>query len=460
MNMTKKHINKLPLNKLPVDDKIIGLSLIFTNQFVKDAIEQFFRSSNYSLVTHDVSYVRYKPGTSCIVTYKVVLLNSITHETFTSYFYAKGYSLENYELAKDKALGLHLAENKQDVVSLCFDSTKIIFYPFYADSEINGLDSILDSRKLRRVIYDYDLHFKNNEYRVSHKNMKFEILRYKPEKRALLKVETVCTHLESGNKEKICYYIKCDTSKKGRAVFELLDNISKNISNIVTPIHYDADKQFLIYKDAQAEDVSSIIDCNKFQSVNRMAASLITEIHNLSIDSEIFEQVVNIENNALTTIRSLKSILPDSHSMLEDIEKEIKAASISVSESKKVLIHGDFSYEQLLFDGKRIKILDFDRYSFGNIYEDIGNYIAHLLYKEVFALEFDAKKYIIEFIDSYSKEATIEIDRIQLKNWVGRSLLSLSIKPFRIYEHNWNEKTNKILKVVLDVLKDKSTYGI
>ncbi len=460
MNMTKNNIKDNSVSKLPVDDKISGLNILFTNQFVQDALEQFFRSSNYSLVSYQISYVRYKPDTSCIVTYKVVLQHKISNENSTSYFYAKAYTIENYDLAKNKSLGLHLSVRKQDSVSICFDSAKIIFYPFYGDSEIKSLDSILDSRKLRRILYRHDSLLNNNEYRISHKNMKYEILRYKPEKRILLKVTTLRTHIKSGTKEVINYFIKCDVSRKGKSIFELLNTISNDIPNVIVPICYDIEKQFMIYKDAQADDVCSIIESEKFHKINMMAASLISNIHKLSINRDTLKAVNNSEYNLSATIESLKSILPENKKLIDEVEKEFTTISVNKKANNEVLIHGDFSYEQLLFQGNKMKILDFDRFTFGDFHVDIGNYIAHLLYKEIFAIEFDAKLFIIEFIDSYSNNTVFKINHTKLNYCVGFSLLSLSIKPFRLFENKWEKKIQKILKVVLDVLKNKTTYGI
>ncbi len=457
MDITKKHTSVDSKEKRPVDSELIGVSYIFADDFIQSSLRDLCEKANISFVSYEILYIRYKQSTSCVVTYKVDTVDKINGSKTENYYYAKAYSVDNYEPAKEKALGLHCKEKQADKNVIYFDKERIIFYPFSEDTELQSLDSLLDARKIRRVIYENDPYFQKDTYRISHKKMIYSIVRYKPEKRALIKLETECTQLETGNKETIRYYIKSDTSKRGEDVSRLLSTIALKIPEVIAPIYFDNQKQFMIFKEIKADDVSSLIETPHFSKINKMTALLLSDIHSSKVDIGSFK---DIKDDYKSTAYALLEILPNAKNIVEDILSEIDTHLEKQINSQQVLLHGDVSYEQILYSEENICLLDFDRFSFGDPTEDIGNYIAHLVYKEIHSSKFDSSKYIAEFVSAYCQKSNDTINRNILTSWLAISLLQLSVKPFRLYENNWDEKILKTLKVVLDVFKDRTTYGI
>ena len=460
MNTTKHNTELFMKNFLLTDPKVIGISLLFSNEFVQDALKSYYKNSNCNIKSFSISYVRFKPLTSCVVTYKVELFDKKKNINSTMYFYTKAYTPPTYQLAKEKLIETHLNKNKNYSESICFDKEQIILYPYYADTKIRSLYSLLDVRKLRRVIYKYDPIFVNKSIRISHKKMSFEVIRYKPEKRAVLKISTTCSNNKLDKDYELSYYIKCYTHTRGKMLFDLVNQLAMTIPNIVKPLYYDIEKQYMIFKSINSEDVSCLINSSQFDKVNKLAASMIFKIHNTSLDKTLFPELAFSDDNFKATAFSIINILPDSKEIITKIISDLETNTTKHSTIHPVLLHGDYSYEQLLYKEGKLSVLDFDRASVGEYSIDIGNYIAHLLYKDILELDFDAKTFIKEFLDEYEKNSNFEVDNNKLNYWTAVALLQLAVKPFRLFENNWNIKIHKILKVVLDVIENKSIFSI
>ncbi len=111
------------------------------------------------------------------------------------------------------------------------------------------------------------------------------------------------------------------------------------------------------------------------------------------------------------------------------------------------LTHGDFYDEQVLVDGERVSILDLDRATLRDPAWDIGNFAAHLeraaLLGPLSRDRAEALKARL-FVGYRSAAALPDPGRIRLYTAIG--LLKLAPEPFRRREPDWPGRTRRILE--------------
>ena len=124
------------------------------------------------------------------------------------------------------------------------------------------------------------------------------------------------------------------------------------------------------------------------------------------------------------------------------------------------LIHGDFHAGQVLVGADRVGILDLDRSSAGDPVSDVGNFVAHLEYAAIEGgLPATARDIAADdFLTGY-EEATRASVRDRIRPHVAAGLLRLAPRPFRTRAPEWADRMSAILDRVEVQIQDRQGVG-
>ena len=114
-------------------------------------------------------------------------------------------------------------------------------------------------------------------------------------------------------------------------------------------------------------------------------------------------------------------------------------------------IHGDFSADQVLVDGGTPTLIDFDRATVGLPVEDLGRFVANLWAAEVGGVlsAAQAAERGQAFLDGYADAAAVGVDGPELAGLgvaTAAALLQLAQEPFRRRDPAWDEQTQALVE--------------
>jgi Phosphotransferase enzyme family len=145
------------------------------------------------------------------------------------------------------------------------------------------------------------------------------------------------------------------------------------------------------------------------------------------------------------SVSLLQSDVPALSEWLRDIVSRL-AAPREPAAQESVFSHGDFTPSQLLFDGPRLGILDFDKLCQAEPAYDLGRFLAYLRFKLAKYSASDADVLAARFVDAYARASgrPVAAERIRLFE-----ITSLA----RMAARSWLQLKPARLNLALDVLE-------
>jgi len=454
----KKRLNiNSPRSEIPLDENLPGLSAMIDGDIIKAALSGNFKKAGLSIKSSRISYIRYKPRTNCIVVYRIKFDGGTTFKLAEIPVYVKLFTGRDYKTAEEKTR-LHRWVNPDGIGTYrLFPEHQAILYFFPNDPVIDGLRVIEHPKKIQRILYQHHEEFPEDKWRISNKQLRISIMRYKPERRAVLLFRTKAYSHDHSRKEKIRVYARIYADNRGSGIFELQNRLyllSKdgNCLRISEPIAYLADRRILFMKELKGEPLLDCIKEGRSEPVKYTSAAL-AFLH--AQDLPDLEQVVpdSLLESALASHQMISEIAPDFSDETSWIHDRLTGTIKDLSKSDVGFVHGDFYHGQVIVSDNEAGIIDFDRSYAGDPKADLGNFIANLKLLHLKGVLAHGEEAADIFLSEYENASGRKLERDSIKFWTAFSLFQLAVNPFREYEESWRQRTGQILKECRSLLK-------
>ena len=199
----KKQLNKSNLKlDIPSDKNLPGLPAIFDAGMIKTLLTDHFKKIGVSISSCEVSYIRYKPRTNCIIVYWIKFDGKLAFGVRELPVYIKLYTKEDFLIAEEKNRIHRWADFYGIGTYKLLSEHNAILYLFPNDPVIDGLRIIENPKKIQRILYLHYQKYPEKEWRISDRQFRFTIMRYKPERRAVIRFRSKAYKDAIGYKEK------------------------------------------------------------------------------------------------------------------------------------------------------------------------------------------------------------------------------------------------------------------
>lgn len=437
------------------DDGLAGLAVMLGHDTAADKISAALARQSLKLITSEIRYVRYKPATSCIIGYLLKYIRTETGEEIRSYAYVKCYDKNNHANAAAK---LERPVDTERMCSVVLKSIDSILYPVWADKELEGIELAFTPRKLARPLREGLAEFPDQQWRLSDKKLKAEIVRYKPERRAVVRLNTRVKNKETGEKIPLTVYARCYADDRSTKIGPLMTTLSKRGRELEAPvvvplpISYLPEKKTLLVRSVAGKQLANCLDASDAVDLMNKTGAALRWLH--SVEYENLDRVSSYE--ALcelgATAESLKRIMPSEIDSIEEIKTAIIKKLAHVTASQTGLMHGDFYSDQVLIGSvdQPIALIDFDRAGYGNQIIDLANFCADLRLQRVWHSLGNSEQLEQAFVTGYyaSEQETTLPDKFE--TLVAAQMLKQVVAPFRSWDSNWQEK----IRVGLDACRE------
>lgn len=414
---------KADLRIIAQDRPLPGLALLLDNTALLASLRQLPALQDAQSVT--VAYLRYKPGTSCAASL-VVTPGSGRQKTY----FAKALTVERFTRA--------LQHPKRQALIASGDAQALHEHAILLQSPLH--DRTL--RCLQQLKDDEARHFLFRQLLPDFptpERIEWRLLRYKPERRSVILLSC---------QDKPLAVLRCASEKEyarmlqGTTVGTALGHVA--LTGTVAGQRMLAtrwiDGESLGPEQGNGLNIRSLKD----------AGSTLAHLHNTNTPFPLPHKRSTSDNiQALWRVQNiLAAIAPHSAGRFHALAIPV-AQSLLACQSSPVLIHGDFSADQLVkpADGGPLRIIDWDRCDYGSPLVDLASFQARLDMQVIQKViqRTTANIAMSAFLRSYSASRPAPVDKRALRGYSAWALLCLATEPFRNRAINWPAQITALL---------------
>ncbi len=451
MTTIKKAVLECNLSNVSADDKLPGLSLLFDFPQVKRALESNLKDLSKEIAECKGVYVRYKPATNCIVSYTVECRHGNNWDTSKLMFYGKCFTPEDFAVAIEKVNTHRWDECSFLKPVILLPEVNVIFYVFPNDCEMKGLPTVTDARKISRILHDIDDFLPRSCWRISDKRLKIEVIRYKPEKRAVVKITSRAVNRKDHTKRSFSVYLRTYSDDRGKSIYYTMKDLHRTIEahlevKVPRALTYVSEKRFLLTEGLGGTPFIELMRApDRLNSIIKAAGALavLHQIKGVKISARSSKDLMT---DAGATGETVNQIVPELADNIRSILNKLQSLNSSAGEDKACFVHGDFHCGQMLIQDSVTAVLDFDRSFFGEPLVDVGNFCAHLYILGRQDRWDNTQEMVDSFVKNYESAIHKKLDRERLKLWIGFGLLLFSVYPFRSMEPDWKSSVTATVR--------------
>jgi tRNA A-37 threonylcarbamoyl transferase component Bud32 len=457
MILESNTFDKIPHN--PIEDQsLAGLPQLWESDKAITIFQKVFSDLSVTLNNVNPFYIRYKPETSCIIAYIAEFNKDNESSSFEIPFYAKVFTKSDFVIALDKAESHRWIKPDFFPAFISIPELDTILYFFPNDCLIDGLRILSGGKKIQRELYEYYTQYTVDDWSISDKRLRTTLVRYKPERRAVIKCKTKAVNLKSGIKERIKFYMRIYADSYGEKVFSIHNELYKktrdnSILDIPKPMKYNRERNIFFMEKSPGSVLSNLIKKQSYDTKYvEQTAHALSELHQINLPTLESQNPDSLLNDVISTTAYLTRILPDLKTEIDDINQQFEKQKDNFTTNERGFVHGDCHPGQFLIDKNKVSVIDFDRSFTGDGLIDNGNFIAALRYTDIIKEININEKIQKVFIKKYEEFSKRKINSNLLSFWISYGLFKMAVKPFRDLTDNWPEKSSRIIRECLKLL--------
>jgi hypothetical protein len=414
------------------DRQLPGLATLLGD----DAMLSLLRDHGHAVQSVTSTYLRYKPHTNCLVAY------TLQHQGQQSCFYGKAYPLERAEkLTKYRRLGGRATGDSSPF--LVVDKLGLAIAPFPLDRELRSVGQLINPATRPRVCRKL-LALEPDEAVAG--NIDLTTLNYKPERRYVGGVRL------GAQGWVLKAYTQDDYDTARRNSRDVQSGVVLQVAPLVGRSHR---YQMLAFPwvDGQPLDLLMQGDVPTVHRTLQQVGMALAELHQQRLKRL---QTVSCAAEALDVMELVSDLCylqPGLASRLKPLSRTIADGLVQLPQ-QWCSTHGDFKPDQVLVEGDRITLLDFDRAARAHPVRDLGSFLAQLDDQHIRGDLDDHRRRAAAagLLNGYASHSeTPAPDALRL--YTALSLFKLLPEPFRYRASDWPQRMEKLLYRIEGVLQ-------
>lgn len=410
------------------DPAIPGLATLLDSEAFAATLRSAVPAVEIGAVTP--TYVRYKPGTNCLVAYRLNL------PTGPALVYARAYSAA----LRDKlahADRLRERPGSLGIGGIALAPQAIAIYCWPYDRELPALTQLERSSRRNRLFAEIC------PSRPDLGESQLVTLRYRPERRYVGRLQGT-----PGNDALLKLYCVGDyaQARAASAAFRATGSL-----RLATPLGYDDETRAIMFPwlpgIALAERLWGKANApDALRTTGAALAALHHQTAGVPRRSNAPLAALAASASALTTL------CPELSARIRRLYTKLEAMLREQSVVPRP-IHGDFYADQVLLDDDRATLLDLDNAHWGDPAADLGTFMAHLRRAAVLGKGtlYEATTLGEAIYEGYAAYAPPP-DLARVRGYTAIGLLQLAPEPFRYRARNWPAQVATLVAAAEDAL--------
>jgi len=257
-----------------------------------------------------------------------------------------------------------------------FEDLNLFIFFFPVDPVFPAFGTFLDPERALPVLAPHFAHLRPN---ASITALNCERVKYLPEISLIVRFET-----DVQDERPLAIYGKFQHSRRGQFTYDVMRALwdSQARANgdllVAEPLGYYPKYDLLLQSELPGHEIEGDRHSDIFMAQCEAAGRTLGHIHNSGIEIGT-PHTVDVEINRLVNrLEEFKMSGPRVYLMLRDLLKQISAKAERVPLEAPVPSHGDYKYNQFLYDGTNFGLIDVEYFVQAEPSFDLGKYCGHL----------------------------------------------------------------------------------
>lgn len=385
--------------------------------------------------------VSYNPGRKCLVIYELALRDTETGSMLQTVAHARLYrddrgeqlwSNEALSRLVERAEALHPQSPVSRAAYIPEMRTMIQLYP--VDVKLPGLVYAASSTRMQLLLREV-LPFSSGLYQCQP-----ELVRYKPERRAVLRYRF------SGTDAGVVYAkLRCDD--RGAEISQVTHALVE--AGVSTPVSlaYLPELRMMIHAEAPGRSLGARGDSSEIVGWMGPVAETLARLHRIQLPGLASYAPKKEARKAAQLVATL----------LSELTAEVAGLAASIDAYLDTLtapagtVHGAFTVAQLLVSDAGVMMLDLDDVGLGPPLSDVGHFLADLSVRRWASPE-AAEDMRATFLDAYG--VFDRYTRADVLLYEAASMLKRSVYPFKRLSPRWPEEIGRRVRLARQRLEE------
>ena len=407
-----------------------GLGLVLDPERVRDRLASLWPEAGVSAVR--AVYLRYKPRTSCIVSYRVATSGGELDVHATARARSDADKL-------DKVRAIARSDHASRLVVL--EDCAVVVSVFPEDARLPGLRWLASPEKRR--------HLRRSLLGGDASPGALTRLRYKPERRWV-----GC--LSGGSAPPVFLKVYAAEEFENGLLGSLVSS-GEPALRIPQRVGMKATRGVLAMEWIDGRPLDEALQVGEAgEEETRRAGEALAHLHRQPPPRHL--RARSLETEHLTsTANALGSLQPALADRAQNLARDL-AMRIAVQPRRERLVHGDFHSGQVLLTGGVPAMIDFDEAALGDPAGDLGSFLAHLECNEISGRLPQRRRSAVAaaLLEGYAGAASLPPEHV-LRLHAAAALFQRSPQFFRDRDPHWPERTHVALDRVESLLRGAST---
>ena len=443
---------------IPAGFEIPGMEVLTQPASMLEVINGLLPAGATPFEQCDLVNLRFKNPTSCLITYRLTTAPGDSGGAAETYVYARGFGRPQFAAAVPQLATTRWVESDWGPsVSVVPDASAILYW-FPNDERLHGLRRITINKKLQRVLYDHLSDYPADQWRISDRSIRRQILRYKPERRIVMRCRFRAHRHADGLKHERFVYIGVYEEGRDQQLWRVLSELSEHATHsqywtVPTVLARVREHGMLISEELRGPSLRAALDMTEpdtdLNETIALVARALHELHGTRVSSVPSQGHVDTIRSLDDARDRLVRFIPDSEGAVTALAAELSRRVREMPTENSSFVHGDLHPGQVILGDERVGFIDFDRAHIGDPIEDIGNFCAQLWlnYSPGIAADITMK-----WIEEYRRVSTVPVTEYARNVWTAVALFESALRPVGRLEPHWRRTVTSILEQTEAVL--------
>jgi len=418
--------------------------------------EEYFESGEYRLESCEPEYVRYKPGVSCVVGYRLGLSEKGSGSEIIQRVHGRFVPSGDGEEEYRKARKTHTAAPHWGPSVAYLRDIEMVVSFFPNDRVLRGLRFVLEPDKLKRIAQRRLASLVTEPWWVRGRRTRIEMLSYKPERHCVVRYHLGMKNVETGENREIRVIGKILRREHGeyiyninRKVRDLCGGEIDTVPLVPEPVAFDPDLSFFFQEEiVGTHPFPGECPGGEWHSLLGHISRRLKAFHKLDLTGLRPYSNDETYKDLCLSVQNAVSVLPEKKEAMTAVLGSLEGEVSRLRDRPGSPTHGDFHLEQIVLRQGEPVILDLDSVKMADPIMDVANFSAHLL-----KLELDgslSRKEIDEaeraIISAYFEGEGFDQMRLPYMWHRKAALMRLALSCLKYLPSNWTEQFEFFLK--------------
>ncbi len=274
------------------------------------------------------------------------------------------------------------------------DELNLVVSGFPIDDAMPILSSAIDHQQMQRVLH-------NLLPASLGKLDKIDVIHYKPHHSCVIRYQMIPqVGIQNGNKKRDVIYGKASHHRGGAQRIEAIVQLRERLQNDWTNIHFNLPRPlghiselrltllgpvpgkprriFRLLRKRLGDKRNGKPEALTLEEAIEACAKIGAALHTSGIEMGDGRYLADDLNNLQTAITAIRTHSPEFGKQLQNWLEQLKDVAYDTEPFLHCFSHGDFTYSQLLFDGRKSGLIDFDDICQAEPAFDLGRFLAYL----------------------------------------------------------------------------------